>query len=100
MFLFVLILFSGLPTQSKCSTFKGTRTRAAVVFIIGFWMLDLANNTVQVGFLNEFVWSKVANEKSYANNQHFHYLQGPARALLADLSGEFLLVSSVSIPSS
>jgi len=32
----------------KCSTFKGTRTRAAVVFIIGFWLLDLANNTVQV----------------------------------------------------
>ncbi|XP_073300371.1 sucrose transport protein SUC3-like [Primulina huaijiensis] len=46
-------------TKEHCSTFKGTRTRAAVVFIIGFWMLDLANNTVQ----------------------------GPARALLADLSG-------------
>uniref|UniRef100_A0A7N0UK31 Sucrose transport protein SUC3 n=1 Tax=Kalanchoe fedtschenkoi TaxID=63787 RepID=A0A7N0UK31_KALFE len=46
-------------TKEHCSTFKGTRTRAALVFIIGFWMLDLANNTVQ----------------------------GPARALLADLSG-------------
>ncbi|CAH9090127.1 unnamed protein product [Cuscuta epithymum] len=46
-------------TQEHCSTFKGTRTRAAIVFIIGFWLLDLANNTVQ----------------------------GPARALLADLSG-------------
>ncbi|XP_073050146.1 sucrose transport protein SUC3-like [Primulina eburnea] len=46
-------------TKEHCSTFKGTRTRAAVVFVIGFWMLDLANNTVQ----------------------------GPARALLADLSG-------------
>ncbi|KAG2261601.1 hypothetical protein Bca52824_068680 [Brassica carinata] len=46
-------------TKEHCSTFKGTRTRAAVVFIIGFWLLDLANNTVQ----------------------------GPARALLADLSG-------------
>ncbi|KAK9052145.1 hypothetical protein SSX86_028773 [Deinandra increscens subsp. villosa] len=42
-----------------CSTFKGTRPRAAFVFILGFWMLDLANNTVQ----------------------------GPARALLADLAG-------------
>ncbi|KAK6242770.1 hypothetical protein SCA6_008159 [Theobroma cacao] len=40
----------------------GTRTKAAFVFVIGFWMLDLANNTVQ----------------------------GPARALLADLSGELL----------
>ncbi|QHO01950.1 Sucrose transport protein [Arachis hypogaea] len=40
------------------STFKVTRTRATLVFIFGFWMLDLANNTVQ----------------------------GPARALLADLS--------------
>ncbi|RWR78363.1 sucrose transport protein 2 [Cinnamomum micranthum f. kanehirae] len=46
-------------TREHCSTYKGTRTRAAIVFVIGFWMLDLANNTVQ----------------------------GPARALLADLSG-------------
>ncbi|XP_062111629.1 sucrose transport protein SUC3 isoform X2 [Humulus lupulus] len=46
-------------TKEHCRTFKGTRTRAAVVFIIGFWLLDLANNTVQ----------------------------GPARALLADLAG-------------
>ncbi|XP_010527885.1 PREDICTED: sucrose transport protein SUC3 isoform X2 [Tarenaya hassleriana] len=46
-------------TKESCSNFKGTRTRAAFVFVIGFWMLDLANNTVQ----------------------------GPARALLADLSG-------------
>ncbi|XP_057416513.1 sucrose transport protein SUC3 isoform X2 [Lotus japonicus] len=46
-------------TNEHCRTFKGTRTRAALVFILGFWMLDLANNTVQ----------------------------GPARALLADLSG-------------
>ncbi|KAK5776900.1 hypothetical protein PVK06_044865 [Gossypium arboreum] len=46
-------------TKEDSITFKGTRTRAAFVFDIGFWMLDLANNTVQ----------------------------GPARALLADLSG-------------
>ncbi|KAI3433063.1 uncharacterized protein J3R85_007256 [Psidium guajava] len=46
-------------TKEHCRTFKGTRARAAFVFIIGFWLLDLANNTVQ----------------------------GPARALLADLSG-------------
>ncbi|KAK8550057.1 hypothetical protein V6N13_055612 [Hibiscus sabdariffa] len=35
-------------TTEHCSTFKGTRTRAAFVFVIGFLMLDLANNTVQV----------------------------------------------------
>lgn len=46
-------------TKEHCSTFKGTRTRATITFVVGFWMLDLANNTVQ----------------------------GPARALLADLSG-------------
>lgn len=48
--------------EEDCSSNKGTRTtrtRAAIVFIVGFWLLDLANNTVQ----------------------------GPARALLADLSG-------------
>ncbi|KAG8073002.1 hypothetical protein GUJ93_ZPchr0006g43710 [Zizania palustris] len=46
-------------TTEHCSTYKGSRYRAATVFVLGFWMLDLANNTVQ----------------------------GPARALLADLSG-------------
>ncbi|CAA7403397.1 unnamed protein product [Spirodela intermedia] len=46
-------------TKEHCRDYKGPRWRAAAVFIIGFWMLDLANNTVQ----------------------------GPARALLADLSG-------------
>ncbi|KAJ6793067.1 sucrose transport protein SUT4-like isoform X2 [Iris pallida] len=46
-------------TKEDCLTYKGPRWRAAAVFILGFWMLDLANNTVQ----------------------------GPARALLADLSG-------------
>nr|XP_029116067.1 sucrose transport protein SUT4 isoform X3 [Elaeis guineensis] len=46
-------------TKEHCSTYKGPRYRAAAVFVIGFWMLDLANNTVQ----------------------------GPARALLADLAG-------------
>uniref|UniRef100_A0A1D1YHK5 Sucrose transport protein SUT4 n=1 Tax=Anthurium amnicola TaxID=1678845 RepID=A0A1D1YHK5_9ARAE len=46
-------------TKEHCRDYKGPRWRAVAVFIIGFWMLDLANNTVQ----------------------------GPARALLADLSG-------------
>jgi len=46
-------------SHEDCQEFKGVRPRAAVVFIIGFWLLDFANNTVQ----------------------------GPARALLADLSG-------------
>ncbi|XP_073102442.1 sucrose transport protein SUT4 isoform X2 [Elaeis guineensis] len=46
-------------TKDHCRTYKGPRYRAATVFIFGFWMLDLANNTVQ----------------------------GPARALLADLAG-------------
>lgn len=46
-------------THQDCAFFKGVRPRAALVFILGFWLLDLANNTVQ----------------------------GPARALLADLAG-------------
>ncbi|PKA53220.1 Sucrose transport protein SUT4 [Apostasia shenzhenica] len=46
-------------SHEHCKSYKGPRWRAAAVFIFGFWMLDLANNTVQ----------------------------GPARALLADLSG-------------
>lgn len=46
-------------TNLDCKDYKGPRWRAAAIFIIGFWLLDLANNTVQ----------------------------GPSRALLADLSG-------------
>ncbi|KAI3865326.1 hypothetical protein MKX03_037304 [Papaver bracteatum] len=56
-------------TKEHCSTYKGTRTSAAIVFVVGFWMLDLANNTVQ----------------------------GPARALLADLSGPDQMNSSNAI---
>lgn len=56
-------------TKEHCRVYKGTRTRAAIIFVIGFWMLDLANNTVQ----------------------------GPARALLADLSGYSLPLQKLMI---
>lgn len=46
-------------SHKNCELYQVKRPRAAGVFIIGFWLLDLANNTVQ----------------------------GPARALLADLAG-------------
>ncbi|KAJ7551097.1 hypothetical protein O6H91_07G133600 [Diphasiastrum complanatum] len=46
-------------THQHCLVYKGLRPWAAGVFIFGFWLLDLANNTVQ----------------------------GPARALLADIAG-------------
>ncbi|KAH0451252.1 hypothetical protein IEQ34_018551 [Dendrobium chrysotoxum] len=46
-------------TKEDCSVYNGPRWRAAFVFVAGFWMLDLSNNAVQ----------------------------GPARALMADLSG-------------
>jgi hypothetical protein len=42
------------------STYKGTRVGAAFVFIFGFWMLDLANNTVQVSLFNTFHCAFVA----------------------------------------
>uniref|UniRef100_K3Y163 Sucrose transporter n=1 Tax=Setaria italica TaxID=4555 RepID=K3Y163_SETIT len=45
-------------TKEHCSTSKGSRWSAAAVYIVGFWFLDFANNTVQ----------------------------GPARAMMADLS--------------
>jgi solute carrier family 45, member 1/2/4 len=41
-----------------------TKTRAVVVYVIGFWLLDVGNNATQ----------------------------GPCRALLADLTGEFKFV--------
>eukprot|EP00250_Pteridium_aquilinum_P007529 c17221_g2_i1 orf=1-1149(-) len=46
-------------SHEDCKLHQVKRPRAAGVFIVGFWLLDLANNTVQ----------------------------GPARALLADLAG-------------
>ncbi|KAL5665707.1 hypothetical protein ACJX0J_025815, partial [Zea mays] len=45
-------------TKEHCSTFTGSRWSAAAVYIVGFWFLDFANNTVQ----------------------------GPARAMMADLA--------------
>jgi len=35
-------------TKENCSTFTGSRWSAAAVYIVGFWFLDFANNTVQV----------------------------------------------------
>ncbi|PKU63186.1 Sucrose transport protein SUT1 [Dendrobium catenatum] len=45
-------------TKEDCSIYHGPRWRAAIVYVAGFWLLDLSNNTVQ----------------------------GPTRALMADLS--------------
>ncbi|KQK00017.1 sucrose transport protein SUT5 [Brachypodium distachyon] len=45
-------------TKEHCSSTTGPRWAAAAVYIVGFWFLDFANNTVQ----------------------------GPARAMMADLS--------------
>ncbi|KAK8971540.1 Sucrose transport protein SUT1 [Platanthera guangdongensis] len=47
-------------TQESCSTYVGPRWKAAVIYVVGFWALDFANNTVQ----------------------------GPTRAMMADLSGK------------
>ncbi|XP_042374626.1 sucrose transport protein SUT1-like [Zingiber officinale] len=45
-------------TKEHCSVYNGPRWHAAVVYCLGFWLLDFSNNTVQ----------------------------GPTRALMADLS--------------
>ncbi|XP_026662481.2 sucrose transport protein SUT1-like [Phoenix dactylifera] len=46
-------------TKEHCSVYHGARWHAAIVFVVGFWVLDFSNNAVQ----------------------------GPSRALMADLSG-------------
>ncbi|KAM0952946.1 putative sucrose/H+ symporter, plant, MFS transporter superfamily [Dioscorea sansibarensis] len=46
-------------TKEHCSVYTGPRWKAAIVYVAGFWVLDLSNNAVQ----------------------------GPARALMADLAG-------------
>uniref|UniRef100_J3N2H7 Uncharacterized protein n=1 Tax=Oryza brachyantha TaxID=4533 RepID=J3N2H7_ORYBR len=46
-------------TTEDCKVYRGPRYHAAAAFIIGFWLLDFSNNN----------------------------LQGPARAMMADLSG-------------
>ncbi|KAM0895932.1 hypothetical protein ACQ4PT_023512 [Festuca glaucescens] len=47
-------------SKEECSLYHGHRWHAAMVYVLGFWLLDFSNNTVQ----------------------------GPARALMADLSGK------------
>lgn len=46
--------------KESCSTYVGPRWKAAAIYMLGFWVLDFANNVVQ----------------------------GPARAMMADLSGK------------
>lgn len=48
-------------SKEECSLYHGPRWHAAIVYVLGFWLLDFSNNTVQ----------------------------GPARALMADLSGKY-----------
>ncbi|KAK8948284.1 Sucrose transport protein SUT1 [Platanthera guangdongensis] len=47
-------------TKENCSTYVGPRWKAAIIYVVGFWVLDFSNNAVQ----------------------------GPARALMADLSSQ------------
>ncbi|PKU60083.1 Sucrose transport protein SUT1 [Dendrobium catenatum] len=47
-------------TKESCSTYIGPRWKAAIIYVVGFWVLDFSNNAVQ----------------------------GPARAMMADLSGK------------
>lgn len=47
-------------TKEDCSVYTGPRWKAALIFVSGFWVLDFANNAVQ----------------------------GPTRALMADISGQ------------
>ncbi|PKA50729.1 Sucrose transport protein SUT1 [Apostasia shenzhenica] len=47
-------------TKENCSIYVGPRWKAALIYVVGFWVLDFSNNAVQ----------------------------GPARAMMADLSGK------------
>ncbi|XP_042401379.1 sucrose transport protein SUT1-like [Zingiber officinale] len=47
-------------TKEHCSIYRGPRWHAAIVYCLGFWLLDFSNNTVQ----------------------------GPTRALMADIAGQ------------
>lgn len=35
----------------ECSVYHGPRWHAAIVYVLGFWLLDLSNNAVQVSFI-------------------------------------------------
>ena len=48
-------------------TYKGSRYRAATVFILGFWMLDLANNTVQVTLFQIFACDQTCPHHIFIN---------------------------------
>jgi len=54
-------------TTEHCRTYKGSRYRAATVFILGFWMLDLANNTVQVTLFQIFACDQTCPHHIFIN---------------------------------
>jgi hypothetical protein len=57
-------------TKEHCSTFKGSRWSAAAVYIVGFWFLDFANNTVQV--TPSSLGSICPAARIYANRSEFY----------------------------
>ncbi|KAK8934464.1 Sucrose transport protein SUT1 [Platanthera zijinensis] len=35
-------------TKENCSTYVGPRWKAAIIYVVGFWVLDFSNNAVQI----------------------------------------------------
>lgn len=38
-------------TKKHCKVYRGARWHAAIVYVLGFWLLDFSNNAVQVSLL-------------------------------------------------
>lgn len=38
-------------TKKHCSVYRGARWHAAIIYVLGFWLLDFSNNAVQVSLL-------------------------------------------------
>lgn len=66
---------------------KGTKPRAVAVFVVGFWILDVANNMLQVIELCKIDAIQFMQICGVNLGLCDDLVQGPCRALLADLSG-------------
>lgn len=62
-----LFLIRNVPCFVAHSTYTGPRWSAAMVYIVGFWFLDFANNTVQVVAYNIYHPSRTQIDQCFWN---------------------------------
>lgn len=64
-------LATNLTLDVQYSLYHGPRWHAAIVYVLGFWLLDFSNNTVQVSAFLSIIQIKQFGKHTIVNLRHF-----------------------------